>query len=108
LTKLFIINSNWQTAIYLDCFIINTEGEVLNHFNPSFLEMQPNYGYFGFHKFQNDTTYALTMVSYDTIDDNDEIEVRTSEIQKISLTKSGSLIKTVEKQETDTLYRRNH
>lgn len=107
LIKVFIINTNWETAIYLDCFILNSEGEILDFFRPAYIEVQPSYSYIGFGKFENDSNYYLTAIDSEIIDDINEIEVKNTKIMTVKITKFGKIISSTEKYDTDTIYSDN-
>lgn len=69
LIPVLILNSNFETAIYLDCFLINDKGEIIDMFRPSYLEGQPSYSFVCRGKFIADTIYQAHEFEYETLDD---------------------------------------
>jgi len=104
LTKVFIINTNWNTAIYLDCFILNSKEEILDNFHPFFIELQPSYSFSGFGRFQNDSVYNLTAIDYETLDFVNYKAIKDSTTIKYTIGNNGKISESIEKHGVDTIY----
>lgn len=104
LTKVFIINTNYETAIYLDCFILNSAGTILDMFRPSYIEMQPTYGMIGYGSFNNDSIYKFIGIDYETVVELNDISIKDSSITTYELSRFGKINESTLKFETDTIY----
>jgi len=104
LTRVFIINTNWNTAIYLDCFILNSQEEILDNFHPSYIELQPSYSFSGFGRFQNDSIYYLTAIDYETLDFVNYKAIKDSTTIKYTIGNNGKISESIEKHGVDTIY----
>lgn len=102
ISSIFVLNSNFETAIYLECFLINKKGEITGMFYPSYIELEENYSYYGRGKFINDFNYLQTHISY-TNSDDETYTVKDSTIAEYNLSKSGIIYRKVVYSESDTI-----
>ena len=97
LLPLLIINTDLSHAIYLDCFLINKDGEVEGMFNPSYIEIV-DYSLYGRGYFINDSTYSLTAIAYHDLEDNPNTIVKDSSIFQIRMAYKAGVIKSLVKE----------
>jgi hypothetical protein len=84
LLPILILNTDYSHAIYLDCFLLNKNGEVEGMFNPTYIELD-DYSLFGRGNFVNDSIFNFTAISNQSMEDNPNVIVRDSTIIQISL-----------------------
>ena len=102
-TPILILNSNYETAIYLDCFLIDSVGKITGMFRPSYIELEVLYSYQGRGKFVNNTYYKQTAISYTTIDEENNISQKDSMIIDYQIEKSGLISKKEIYSQSDTI-----
>ncbi len=101
LLPILILNTDNSTAIYLDCFLINKNGEVKGMFNASYAEIS-DYSIHGNGFFLNDSTYNIIEKSYQPLDDFPNTYIKDSTIIKIRI-EEARIIKDRIKVSSDTI-----
>lgn len=89
---IIIINTNWETTIYLDFFLVDASGHPMHMFRPAYLELQPSYSFIGRGEFLNDSTYKLIDLNLETIDLENSLESIDSTIITYIIQLDGNII----------------
>lgn len=84
LLPILIINTDLSHAIYLDCFLINKDGEVEGMFNPTYIEIDYLALYSRGH-FMDDSTYNFTEIAYSPLENDPNTTVKDSSIFQIRM-----------------------
>lgn len=94
LLPILIINTDQSEAIYLDCFLINKDGTIVDMFHMAYIELS-DYSLWGRGKFLNDSTYNLVQIAYTKLDNNPNLTVKDSAVTNICICYNGKIKKNI-------------